>query len=243
MGWRSGNGRGGWRWRGREGQRRCGCSRRGQGQGTQPNQAAATQGTERSRAGFLRAVRVRPAFRESLGGPEGKNSEVTAWKRRWGSWAEPRGCHRAPAPPPGRQRLHLLLQPPWGHPCHAVPCHLCLAMASGQGARPLWHLLLGAPSPPAPPTPGKATYDGPGWSWRSPQSWQALGRDGGARCDHRGGDSPEGHRDPPQPPGRAGMAGGGPGMARSSRTCSPLSPGIPGAPGCPGSPAQSGLSP
>lgn len=85
-----------WRWRrwkwedgdeveGEGGQLGCGCSQGGQGRGTQPNQAAATEGTEQSRAGSLRAVRVRQAFQESLGGPEGKNREITAWKWHPGS--------------------------------------------------------------------------------------------------------------------------------------------------------------
>lgn len=42
------------------------------------------QSTERSRAGFLRAVQGRPAFQESPGGPEGRNREVTARKKALG---------------------------------------------------------------------------------------------------------------------------------------------------------------
>lgn len=161
-GWRNGNGGMEMEW---EGRGSCAAAAPG-GDGDKGHSQTKRQrhkGTERSRAGFLRAVRVRPAFRESLGGPEGRNREVTAWKRRWGARAEPWGCRRAPAPPPGRQHLHLHLQPRRGHPCRAVP-HLCLAVAAPlcpsprpQGRVPgaFGNLLLGVPSPPESPHPGR----------------------------------------------------------------------------------------
>lgn len=145
----------------------CGCSQGGQGRGTQPNQAAATEGTEQSRAGSLRAVRVRQAFQESLGGPEGRNREVTAWKRPPGAWAEPAGCRRAaghglarsqPPTKPGSCSVSGLAAPSPPSPdslgnSHTPPPRhgpgpLPITVASGQGAGSPWQLAVGGSKPP-----------------------------------------------------------------------------------------------
>lgn len=109
--------------------------------------------------------------------------------------------------------------------------------------------------PAQPPAPG--TYDGPGWTWGSPQSRWALGRDIWVRRDRNVGTgdrpAPRWHQGASHVPcgHQAGLEWRGdhrsravPGMG-SAPTCSPLSPGMPGVPGSPGSPTQSGsgLSP
>lgn len=220
------------------------------GGGTAKNQAAATDGTERGRAGpygqsgcALRSREAWGALRGETGTSRPRNVPPPAHR---GQGSEPLGCRGAPPPRwlgatsapsgwgpcsvPRWQRPRLHLQPHGGGGCD-VPPPLPITGASWRGAGPpprRCDAVLAQPSTP-PPGPSAGTYDGARWPWGSPKSWWALGRDRSHQMGPRGGGDTHGLQ----------QHGGG------APTCSPLSPGMPGAPGSPGSPAQSGsgLSP
>lgn len=123
-------------------------------------------------------------------------------------------------------------------PCCAMS-HLRLARRHGLRARcqtpwaTCFEGLRAPQNPPPQPSPGRATHDGSGWSWRSAQPWGALaGGMGVPGVTSEGGTAP---RESPgcAPAPRKGWEGQQR-MGWGSPTCSPRSPGIPGAPGSPG---------